>query len=161
MPTGFTSDGPGGASGPGRDAAAIQREWRGFLLGSLIVLGVAFCAIMILLGSALRQAGLNTAHLTARQMMSVPFSGSLMLVWLAGAIGLFVLNFRFSVWLGRPRRLRTSSWVRGAWLSAILVNSLVYASLVVPELALLLLFGRWVKQALAEAGGGASGARGA
>lgn len=148
------------ANSPVTEIGRLRAEWRAFVLGSLIVLLVSVFTMAVLISygleAQLRKSG-PFAHVTLQQsyaafqaMMKVNPPVAMELVWLAGSVGLFVLNLRFSRTLGRPRAMDAASGATAArltWMLVVLVNSMLYAY-IVPELVMLAIFSRWVRGAM-------------
>ncbi|HZT72958.1 MAG TPA: hypothetical protein VE996_04850 [Terriglobales bacterium] len=144
---------------PTSEAAKLRSEWRSFLLGSLIVLCVCVLAISLILAAAFGPAVAKLApngHVTAQaqaalyEMIATHPPLSFVLVWLAGAVGLFVLNQRFSRILGRPR----AAAARVAWTLANLFCSLFFVD-ILPEVVMLVVLGGWAREARRAAAGAA------
>lgn len=132
-------------------AARLQTERRGFVAGSIIVLAVVWLTFLILMAPAMRQAaGHAGSHPTFAQMEAIaqhePWTAQL--IWVAGAIGLLVLNARFSRLIRRPRAAyrqppdATAAGARLAWLVVLVINSLLYNA-IVPEIIVLILLSHW------------------
>ncbi|MGH9535577.1 MAG: hypothetical protein ACRD2E_12045 [Terriglobales bacterium] len=146
------SAGPRAPVGP-LTADRLGSERRGFIAGSIIVLAVVWLTTLILLGPALKQSAAKlplNGHPSWAQMEAVaqhePWTAKL--VVFAGALGLLVLNARFSRLIGRPRAAYrnppdgTSLAARLGWLAVLVVNSLLYNA-IVPEIIVLVLLAHW------------------
>lgn len=131
-------------------AARLQTERRGFLAGSIIVLAVVWLTYLILMAPAMKQAATKGGHRTFAQMEAIaqhePWTAQL--IWVAGAIGLLVLNARFSRLIRRPRAAyreppdATAAGARLAWLAVLVINSLLYNA-IVPEIIVLIVLSHW------------------
>lgn len=131
-------------------AGRLQTERRGFITGSIIVLAVVWLTSLILMAPAMKQAARKTSHPTVAQMEAIaqhePWTAQL--IWVAGAIGLLVLNARFSRLIRRPRPAyreppdATAAGARLAWLGVLVLNSLLYNA-IVPEIIILVLLSHW------------------
>lgn len=134
----------------------LVQERRSFIIGTLLVLGVAVGAAsalyIILLGSlpatvsemAQRLTKLE-ASLTWQQYISVQ------LIYWAGGAGLFFLNFRFSLLLRRPFKAfqPTRSPARALWWVVLFMNSVFYTFLF-PQLMITWLLAHWGSDAIAR-----------
>lgn len=153
------------------DPAKLRGEWRGFLFGSLIVLTVSVFTIAVLITEAvqgqlaklgsLQHVTLAQAYAATQTVLRANPPVAIDFVWLAGSIGLFILNYRFSHLLGRPRAMAPGAGPTGAryvWLAVNMINSMLFAY-IVPELVMLAVFARWVRHAMREAAGPRPGTR--
>ncbi len=160
-----------GIAGP-LTAERLQSERRGFIIGSIVVLAVVLLTTLILIGPAVRQA-LNSmqgnkhpsfSQMDASMAKHEPLSADLMFI--AGALGLLVLNLRFSRLIRHPRAAyrvpadATSMGARLAWLLLLVLNSLFYTA-IIPEVIILALLSHWatleIRQLRAHPPGGPGG----
>lgn len=147
-----------GARGPLEPLTAdkLESERRGFIAGSIIVLVVVLLTILILMAPALKKAAETAqgkSNPSFAQMMKASRAqhqprGAEEVIYLAGALGLLVLNVRFSRMIRRPRAAyrvppdATAAGARLAWLAALVINSLLYNA-IVPEIIILVLLSHW------------------
>ncbi|MGH9490693.1 MAG: hypothetical protein ACRD17_09300 [Terriglobales bacterium] len=145
-----------GARGPLEPLTAdkLLSERRGFIAGSIIVLVVVWLTTLILMAPALKKAAAaaqQKGHPSFTQMESKLAKhepGTAEIIFFAGALGLLVLNARFSRMIRRPRAAyrvppdATAAGARLAWLAALVINSLLYNA-IVPEIIILVLLSHW------------------
>lgn len=133
-------------------AQFLRVERRSFILGTVVVWVVVLVAVLLLVasmepqlfalppGTSYRAAETHMRPLTPGQQWEVE------LVFLAGAVALFFLNYRFSYLLRRPHFAfapeRPGTTGRWLWWVVLSVNSYFY----IPQIAITPLLAHWGTQ---------------
>jgi len=134
----------------------LQKERKSFIVGSLIVLGVSFFAVLVLLtmivGPHLRTPpelhSLADYQRWQQQVLGYLQAGpqwGLLLIRYAGALGLFFLSWRFSALLRRPRKVFLQpgfSLPRMGWWLVLFLASMMFLQLI-PELLVIGVLAHW------------------
>jgi hypothetical protein len=142
----------------------LRSERRSFVTGSILVLFVTKMAIAtlaaIILSPAIHRAPEPQTFSAMLERMRQSFAVlalhppiTLVAVELVAVLALFVLNYRYSSLIRRPRWAfgpSAGSGGRLMWATLLLINSLVYDSFfLLPEIVLVVLLARWGQEGIA------------
>jgi uncharacterized membrane protein len=134
----------------------LQKERKSFIIGSLLVLGVCFVAVLIMLslivGPHLRSApelhSLADYKRWQKQVtdyLQASPQWGILLIRYAGALGLFFLSWRFSALIRRPHAVFAKpgfSWPRLGWWLLLFLASMMFLQLI-PELLVIAVLAHW------------------
>lgn len=135
-------------------AMQLRIERRSFIAGTIVVWVVVVVAVMLLLASMEPQVfnpPAKTYQETVSRMkpLTPQQQWEIELVFLAGAVALFFLNYRFSYLLRRPHFAFGSPMATGRWLWWVVLSVNSYFFL--PQVVLTPLLAHWGSQEIAIA----------
>lgn len=143
----------------------LRIERRSYIIGTLLVWAVIVVATVVLVIAMKPELFAYAQHETMQQALNrinqvAPFTWQqqllLYVVEMAGAVALFFLNWRFSFLLQRPRSAFVAPTDRPAppgrwlWWAVLLLNSMFYASFLIPQLILTWVLAGWGKEEIAR-----------